>query len=68
MVGHIKDHLCVQGLQSLAVQPYCVKGWVVCGTVYGDMQSKDLLRSIARVGNCIPVQDFYLVLHAYGLR
>ena len=40
---------------SLAVQPDCVKGWVVCGTVYGDMYYKDLLGSIERVGYCIPV-------------
>ena len=38
-------------------------GMVVCGTVYGDMHLKDLLGSIARVGSCIPVPDFYLVLH-----
>ena len=51
---------------SLAVQPDCVKGWVVCGTVYGDMHLKDLLGSIVKVGIFIPVPDFYLVLH--GLR
>ena len=39
------------------------KGWVVCGTVCGDMRLKDLLRSIISVGYCIPVLDFYLVLH-----
>ena len=31
---------------SLAVQPDCLKGRVVCGTVYGDMHLKDLLGSI----------------------
>ena len=31
-------------------------------TVYGDMHCKDLQVSISRVGYCIPVQDFYLVL------
>ena len=44
--------------RSLTVQPYCLKGWVVCGTIYGDMHLKGLLRSIARVGYCIPVPDF----------
>ena len=48
---------------SLAVQPDCVKGRVVCGTVYRDMHYKDLLRSIARVVYCILFPDFYLVLH-----
>ena len=38
----------------------------VYGTVYGDMHFKDLLGLIARVGYCIPVQDFCPVLH--GLR
>ena len=33
----------------------CLKGRVVCGTVYGDMHLKDLLGSIVRVGYCIPV-------------
>ena len=51
---------------SLAVQPDCLKGRVVCGTVYGDMHLRDLLGSIVRVGYCILVPDFYLVLH--GLR
>ena len=51
---------------SLAVQPDCLKGRVVCGTVYGDMHLKYLLGSIERVGYCFPVLDFYLVL--YGLR
>ena len=52
--------------RSLAVQPNCLKGQVVCGSVYGDMHLKDLLGSIVRVGYRIPVPDFYLVLH--GLR
>ena len=43
-----------------------IKGRVVCETVYVDMHYKDLLGSIVRVGYCIPVLDFYLVLH--GLR
>ena len=51
---------------SLAVQPECLKGRVVCGTVYGEMHLKDLLRTIARVGYGILGPDFYLVLH--GLR
>ena len=36
------------------------------GTVYGDLHLKDLLGSFVRVGYCILVSDFYLVLH--GLR
>ena len=51
---------------SLAVQPNCLKGQVVCGTVYGEMHLKNLLGSLVRVGYRIPVPDFYLVLH--GLR
>ena len=46
--------------RSLAVQPDCVRGWVVCGYVY-----KDLLESITGVGYCIPVLDFNLVLHDF---
>ena len=38
--------------------------WVM--TVYGDMHLKDLMGSIARVGYCIPVLDFYLVLKAFA--
>ena len=52
--------------RSLTVQPDCLKGRVVCGTVYGDMHLKYLLGSFVRVGYRIPVLDFYLVLH--GLR
>ena len=52
--------------RSLALQADFPKGWVVCGTVYGEMHLKDLLGSIVRVGYRIPVPDFYLVLH--GLR
>ena len=52
--------------RSLVVQPDCLKGRVVCGTVYGDMHLKNLLGSFVRVGYRIPVPDFYLVLH--GLR
>ena len=51
---------------SLTVQPDCLKGRVVCGTVYGDMHLKDLLGSFVRVGYRILVPDFYQVLH--GLR
>ena len=50
--------------RGLTVQPDCRKGQIVC--VYGDMHLKDLLRLIVRVGYCIRVPDFYLVLH--GLR
>ena len=49
--------------RSLTVQPDCLKWQVVCGTVYGDMHLKDFLRSITRVGYCVPVPNFYLVLH-----
>ena len=38
------------------------------GTVYGDMHLKDLLGSIVRVGYCISVPDFYLVLHGLHCR
>ena len=51
---------------SLAVQPNCLKGWVVCVNVYGVMHLKDLLGSFVRVGYRIPVPDLYIVLH--GLR
>ena len=40
------------------------KSCIVCGTVYGDMPFKDLLRSIERVKYRIPVPDFNLVLHS----
>ena len=75
--GHTKDHHkngtnCLPAwhakrlARSLTVQPDCLKGQVVCGTVYGDMHLKDLLESFVRVGYRIPVPDFYLMLH--GLR
>ena len=41
----------------------CLKGQVVCGTVYGDMHLKDL-GSFVRVGYRIPVPDLYLMLHS----
>ena len=49
--GHTKDHHkngtnCLPAMRwgrSLAVQPDCLKGRVVCGTVYRDMHLKDLL-------------------------
>ena len=50
--------------RSLTVQPDCLKGRVVFRTVYGDMHLKDILGSFVRVGYCIPVSDFYLVLHS----
>ena len=53
---------------SLAVQPDCLKGRVVCGTVYLDMHLKDLLGSLVRVGCCMPVPDIYLVLHGVCCR
>ena len=48
--------------RSLAVQPNCLKGRVVCGTVYGEMHLKDLMGSFVRVRYRIPFPDFYLVL------
>ena len=47
--------------RSLAVQPDCINGRVVYGTVYGEMHLRDLLGSFVRVGYRIP--DFCLVLH-----
>ena len=44
------------------MQPDCLKVRVVCEIVYRDMHIKDLLGSIDRVGYCIPVPDFYLVI------
>ena len=44
--------------RSLTVQPDCLKGRVVYGTVCGDMHFKDLMGSIVRVGYRIPVADF----------
>ena len=40
------------------MQPDCLKGRVVCGTVYGDMRLKDLLGSIVREGYRIPGPGF----------
>ena len=51
--------------RNLTVQPNCLKGPVLCGTICMEIHSKKL-ESIARIGYCIPVQDFYLVQH--GLR
>ena len=48
------------------MQPDCLKGRIVCGTVYGDMHLKDLLGSIVRVGYRIPVPDYYLVHMAFA--
>ena len=56
----------IGAVRSLAVQPDCLKGQVVCGTVYGGMHLKDLLGAFVRVGYRITVPDFYVVLH--GLR
>ena len=36
------------------MKPDCLKGRVVCGTVYGDLHLQDLLGSIVRVGYRIP--------------
>ena len=35
--------------KRLAVQPDCLKGRLVCGTVYADMYLKDLMGSIVIV-------------------
>ena len=43
--------------RSLAVQPDFI------GNINGDMHFKDVMGSIARVGYCIPVPHFYLVVH-----
>ena len=43
--------------RSLTVQPDCLKGQVVCGTVYGEMHLKNLLGSFVRVGYRIPFPD-----------
>ena len=56
--GHTKDHH----------KNCCVKGRVVCGTVYGDMHYKDLLGSIEKSRVLYPVPDFYLVLHVLRCR
>ena len=48
---------------GLEFQPGCLKAWVVCGTVYGDMEFKDHLGSIGRVRYCIPVPDFSFKRH-----
>ena len=39
-----------------------LKDRVVSGIVYEDMHYEDVLGSIARVGYCMPVSDFNLVL------
>ena len=39
--------------KPLTVQPDCLKGRVVCGTIYEDMHLKELLGSIARVGTWV---------------
>ena len=70
-LGHTKDHYkkipdrfsACHACIRVPVQPEDLKGWVVCGTFCEDMHLKDL-ESIKRVGCCIPVLDFYLVLHA----
>ena len=66
MVKKLPPCACVMVSRGLTVQPDCLKGRVVCGTVYGDMYLEDHLGSIARIGDCITIPDFYLVLH--GLR
>ena len=63
----LSDYLMHQG-RCLAVQPDCLKGRIVCETVYGDMHLKNLLGSFVRVGYCIMVPDFYLVLDDLSCR
>ena len=46
----------------------CLKGRVVCGTVYGEMHLKGILASFVRVGYHILFLDFYLVLHGLHCR
>ena len=49
--GHTKDHhknatRCLHAWHSdirVGVQPYCLKGWVVRRTVYGDMHYNELI-------------------------
>ena len=50
------------------MQPYCLKGQVVCWTVRGNMHLKDILGSIAREGYWFPVPDFRLVLNSLRCR
>ena len=73
--GHTTDHhqngtncqpALYTGVRVGVSHPDCLKGQVVCCSVYGYMHLSYLLGSIARVGYCTPVPDFYLVLH--GLR
>ena len=50
---------CMHSLgRRLTVQPDCLKGRVVCGTVYGEMHLIDLLGLIVRVRFCIPSPGF----------
>ena len=51
---------------GLPAQPDYAKGRVVCETVFRDLHYKDILGKITRIGYCIPVKDFYVVL--YGLQ
>ena len=65
--GHTKDHQWYKLPRCLTCKigsetQFC-KRPVACETVYGDIHLKDLLGSIARLGYCIPIPDFYLVLH-----
>ena len=62
----LKRKICIDLINRKKTRLPRGQGRVVCGTVYGDMHLKDLLRSIVRVGYRIPVPDFCLVLH--GLR
>ena len=74
--GHTKDHhkngadCSLHAMQCVSVGVWQCS-WLswrpgsVCKTVYGDMHLKDLLGSIARVGYCITVLDFYLVFRCW---
>ena len=77
--GHTKDHHKNKIVQTSSLLGTHASWWefdiatrlkcrVVCGTVYGGMQLKYLLGSIARVCYYIRVSDFYLVLHGIRCR
>ena len=46
------------------VQPDCVKDWIVCGTVYGDMHLKDQSQEYSIVSRSRISIEWYMTLHA----
>ena len=73
--GHTKEHY-KNGTNYLPawhagmrvkVQPDCIKGRVVSGTVYGDIHYEDLLGSIPREGYLIPFLDFKWINHNHKI-